>query len=344
MNVVDERGKQVTYLGGLSYVLEQPFDLGPGQTRELQTFDLAVSYYLRRPGRYTARFPGSPPSAAIEFEIVPNPILAAADGDPVGRLLPLVQEKWWLGAGASQPKLEPGANWGEVPGRTVNFVFNPPQHKNDSGMILICLADEAAPALPPASYFSSSKPGSQYWGKISRWHVYVTASAIALHAWPTAKEDIIKALSAEAEAPADRLERQGGSVATPPEEAARFVAAAKQAFENRDVEALMALTCWDRVPDKLKESGRKHYVRDIAHNATDIVLISPDPMYPDHMWNDKDGVSYRSNLPVVKQLKITFSPGTTIDTKIGAIGVSHAHYPVGEKEGKLYLLAPAPVK
>lgn len=128
-----------------------------------------------------------------------------------------------------------------------------------------------------------------------------------------------------------------------PEEEARFVAAARRAFENHDADALMALTCWDRAPDKVKVSGKTRYARDVAQTATDIVLISPDPMYPDHEWKDKDGVSYRSNLPVVKQLKITFSSGTTIETQIGAVSVSHAHYPVGEKEGKLFLLAPAPV-
>jgi hypothetical protein len=119
------------------------------------------------------------------------------------------------------------------------------------------------------------------------------------------------------------------------EEEARFVAAAKQAFEKHDADALAALTCWDRVPDKLKVSGKKQYVRDVAQTATDITLTNPDPDYPDLVWKDTDGVSYRSNLSVVKQLKITFAPG-------GEFG--DARYPVGEKDGKLYLLEPAPVK
>ncbi|HZQ48259.1 MAG TPA: hypothetical protein VFC07_14680, partial [Verrucomicrobiae bacterium] len=40
--------------------------------------------------------------------------------------------------------------------------------------------------------------------------------------------------------------------AASPEEEARFIAAAKQAFVKHDASALVALTCWDRVPDKLK--------------------------------------------------------------------------------------------
>ena len=120
-----------------------------------------------------------------------------------------------------------------------------------------------------------------------------------------------------------------------PEEEARFVAAAKQAFAKHDADALMALTCWDRVPDKFKDSGKKQYARDVAQTATDIKLTNPDPDEPDLVWKDTDGVSYRSNLPVVKQLKITFASGGQF---------SDGTYPVGEKDGKLYLLEPAPVK
>jgi hypothetical protein len=122
--------------------------------------------------------------------------------------------------------------------------------------------------------------------------------------------------------------------ASEPEEA-RFLAAAKSAFEKHDADALAALTCWDRVPDKLKNSSKKHYVRDAALTTTDIALTAPDPQSPDLGWKDKDGVAYRSNLPVIKHLKITFAPGGPF---------KDATYPVGEKEGRLYLLEPAPVK
>lgn len=106
----------------------------------------------------------------------------------------------------------------------------------------------------------------------------------------------------------------------------------------------MALTCWDRVPDKFKDSSRKQYARDVAQTASNITLANPDPNEPDLAWKDTDGVSYRSNLSVIKQLKITFASDAKIETKIGSIDVSDATYPVGEKNGKLYLLEPAPVK
>lgn len=114
----------------------------------------------------------------------------------------------------------------------------------------------------------------------------------------------------------------------------QFIAAAKAAFEKHDAGALVALTCWDRVPEKLKASGEKQYARDASQTVGDITLTNPDPDFPDVVWKDKDGVSYRSNLPVIKQLKITFKTGPFSDGR----------YPVGEKDGKLYLLEPAPVK
>jgi hypothetical protein len=134
------------------------------------------------------------------------------------------------------------------------------------------------------------------------------------------------------------------ALAALPEEEARFVAAARQAFEGHNADGLMALTCWDRVPDKFRDSGKKHYVRDVAQTATDIALTPPDPKYPDLEWKDKDSVSYRSNLTVIKQLKITFVSGTKLDTAVGNVKVRDAVYPVGEKDGQLYLLQPAPVK
>ncbi|MBI3876933.1 MAG: hypothetical protein HY300_13435, partial [Verrucomicrobia bacterium] len=59
------------------------------------------------------------------------------------------------------------------------------------------------------------------------------------------------------------------------EDEARFLAAARTAFEKHDADALVALTCWDRVPDKLKDTGKKQYVRDVALTITDITITNP---------------------------------------------------------------------
>ena len=89
------------------------------------------------------------------------------------------------------------------------------------------------------------------------------------------------------------------------------------------------------VVGQLMTSGKKQYVRDVALTATDITLTLPDPKFPDLEWKDEAGVAYRSNLLMIKQLKITFARGA---------GFKAGRYPVGEKDGKLYLLEPAPAK
>jgi hypothetical protein len=130
--------------------------------------------------------------------------------------------------------------------------------------------------------------------------------------------------------------------AASPKEEAKFLAAAKAAFAKHDANALVALTCWDRVPDKLKDKGKKRYAEEVAITVTGITLTNPDAEFPDLEWKDKDGVAHRSNRPVIKQLKVSFKPdGSRGQFKSQGGDVV---YPVGEKGGKLYLLEPAPVK
>jgi hypothetical protein len=143
--------------------------------------------------------------------------------------------------------------------------------------------------------------------------------------------------------------------AASPEEEARFLNAARNAFDKHDADALVAMTCWDRVPDKLKEGSKKQYLGGVMAQVADIKLINPDPKHANLKWNEgedprfaklgiewkKDGVTYCLNLPVVKQLKITFAPLKFSD---GTSLTIDCVYPVGEKDGKLYLLEPAPVK
>ena len=139
--VVDEQGREVPYLGGLSQVQVRSEKLAPGQSRVMASFDLAEAYYLRQPGRFSVRWPGemllrrdtddptspfaSPASAPFEFDVTASP-MAAKDGDPIGRLLPLVKKSWWLEGGSSHTtKLHPGSNRSEVNGRLIDFHYKP---------------------------------------------------------------------------------------------------------------------------------------------------------------------------------------------------------------------------
>jgi hypothetical protein len=138
------------------------------------------------------------------------------------------------------------------------------------------------------------------------------------------------------------------ALAVLPDEETRFVAAVKQAFVKHDAERLIALTCWDRVTDKFKDSGKKLFAKEVVRTVTDITLTNPNPQYPVGEWKEADGVTYGLNLPLTKQLKVVLSVKDKNKTPepidvIGPDDYGMIIFNVGEKNGKLYLLEPAPV-
>jgi len=135
-----------------------------------------------------------------------------------------------------------------------------------------------------------------------------------------------------------RLPKERSSAVTSEEEA-RFVTAVRKAFEARDASALDALTCWDRVPQKSKENTQRGYTGLIGEKTCvfEFKLAEPDLKFVGHDQTE-DGVTYRANLPITKQLEVTCRDKA--DKKILLV----ISYPVGEKDGQLFLLGSAPVK
>jgi beta-lactamase regulating signal transducer with metallopeptidase domain len=220
LTVLDQRGQPVPYLGGASQVMVRTVNVDPGKTVEAKSFDLADWYYLRRPGRYTVLWPGEirvagpqdetmppplgPPSAPFEFDVTPDQKLATADGDPIARLLPLLQKNWWLAANNSAPKpLNPGANYAQVTGRFIALEYHPTGYKNDSGLVSLWLTDQQAGEQPVTATWP---PASTYLGLIDRWYVYIHADPNAIKAWPTANQDISKALALAAPGDASKTD------------------------------------------------------------------------------------------------------------------------------------------
>src|SRR6266700_337664 len=132
-------------------------------------------------------------------------------------------------------------------------------------------------------------------------------------------------------------QKLGGAAA--PEEEARFLAAVQKAFEARDASVLDELTCWDRVPEKLKQNLQGTYAALVAEKGVvfDFKLVDPERKFVDRDRTE-DGVPYRANLPVTRQLNMKATD--TRDKKTLFI----LTFAVGEKEGKLFLLGSAPVK
>jgi hypothetical protein len=120
-----------------------------------------------------------------------------------------------------------------------------------------------------------------------------------------------------------------------PEVEANFLTAVRQAFDKQDTNALFALICWDRVPDKIIKRSKKQRMREITLKVSEMTLITPDPNEHRQGYKDKEGIVYLPNLPEIKQLKIVFVTDGRFQSSI---------YSVGEKNGKLYLLVPAPVE
>ncbi len=146
-------------------------------------------------------------------------------------------------------------------------------------------------------------------------------------------------------------------LAASPEEEARFLGAAKQAFEKHDANALVLLTCWDRVPDRIKLEGKRQYERAVAATNVNVTLVnlSQKMIKLNDEWKknmdsrfaglgrnwEEFSVTNRLNLPAVKELKMTYGP---IKNSDGSSTTIDWAYPVGEKDGKLYFSEPAPVK
>jgi hypothetical protein len=207
LTVLDAHGNPVPYIAGSAQVGVPPIDLGPHQSVDAKGFDLTDYYYVRSPGRYTVSWPNEillphpgdqvmplPASAPFNFEVVADPA-ANADGDPIGKLLPLLRDKWSIGTGGSRTnRVRPGSNHEEVAGRLLTLQYNPTGLKTDSGLVWLWLTDEVAAEQPATGDWP---PASDYLGKLSRWQVYFYASTNALRAWPTVKEEVTRALKAE---------------------------------------------------------------------------------------------------------------------------------------------------
>ena len=233
VQVTDAGGHRAPFLGtGLLQLANQETNLSPGASAIFEPFDLAQTYFVRTPGRYTVKwteqFSAVPPSGEFQFDLTGVKDRAESD-ELVGRLLPLSissgSSGWlddspanpamvgttnetqpfgrlWLQGGHYQKSagLRPGGNWTTVPGYA--FVIHRDRYGSrmantnyDATVVWLWLTDIAAGS---GGMLRDGLPASEYLGKISRWHVYISADAKALKAWPTAKEDIQRALGGEA--------------------------------------------------------------------------------------------------------------------------------------------------
>ncbi len=272
-DVRNEYGQLMPYLCGYSSVTPTAVALPAGDAKTIEEFDLAECYHLRRPGRYTVQYRGDdlrPRSDCLHFEITSDPA-GTADGDPVGRLLPLVREGWTFGAGPSVPyPLRPGSNWSEVNCRPITFIFNGPAYRDDAGMINICLATEPATA---EVHPESSLPTTEYLGQVDRWHVYWLISENALQAWPDAQADIVAALGGDAVATAAAVPEQVEGQQPSGQQQLR-----EQAFEVERIHPSMQESqVWLDLRGRLKQSAVRFRLVEIDENGRIRLSLASTP-------------------------------------------------------------------
>ena len=195
--VYDQYGRSVPYVGGTSQIGVRRETLTPGQTAVIQSFDLAAYNYLRKPGKYTVTCR----SSSLQFEVTPNPI---DDGDLVGKLLPLVHDKWMLvGNPNFKGKVRPGVNFEEVAGQQITFVDNPTGYIGDMELIWLWFTDEK-PKPHVQQPDETHPPVSKYFGKVDRWHLYAHFEQRGLKRWPKVFLDVRKALGDPIDTSLDR--------------------------------------------------------------------------------------------------------------------------------------------
>ena len=193
--VTDAAGKEVPFLAGPAGVLSRETKVAPGEKILIESFDLEKWFYLRKPGKYAVAVRDHrpyPPTGKLEFEVTADPG-GSADGDPIGRLLPLVEGKprWLLAASPKGPdKVRPGKNRKEVTGRLV--AFQEEGAKRNGKIVWFWLTDEPAGEEKEAA--AEWPPETQPLGKIGRWHIYVHAPKVALEDWPTVVDEFKAAL------------------------------------------------------------------------------------------------------------------------------------------------------
>ena len=126
------------------------------------------------------------------------------------------------------------------------------------------------------------------------------------------------------------------SNAASPESEAQFIANAKAAFDTKDSGQLLKLMCWDGVAPEEKNKINLPMSVLVKRPVKQIELVAPPD--PQKLEYTRDGVTYRPNLVVIKLLMVTFKSDKTADVS------TPITFPVGEKDGKLFIATAAPVK
>jgi len=111
----------------------------------------------------------------------------------------------------------------------------------------------------------------------------------------------------------------------------------KRAMDTKDSKSFLELCYWAGVPNEVKQFSTMmilHLVQE--HTLSVSVSIVPSTGGGEQIGRGPDGAAFHPNLPSAGQLQII----RNFDQKSSAT----ATFPLGEKDGKLFIAQPTPVK
>jgi hypothetical protein len=214
MEVLDGSRKPVRYTGGTGSFGSSLLLIKPGETAILREGNLAGSYFLLKPGKYTARFPGTPGEGRRVFpEGHELPAFSAIPATPLfafevlpsgsqdryaGALIELERhcpKGWDLVARKPASYLgKPGRRWGRVPCRRFSFENFPPSGlKRDLAVLNLCITAEMPmeESWEVPNQANAEDASSEYLGPSAFGHVFLQVpSELVLKRWPRPADDI----------------------------------------------------------------------------------------------------------------------------------------------------------
>jgi len=222
IEVKDAAGRRVPYVYGSAQTMNPLQSLELGQERVLDAVDLADYYFLRKPGTYTARWPGAKAWGAMTaaFEGMPKPqpdtdlpltntfgfrVLSSDRVTPfdlaLGVLLESCPKEWLICAAPPVSRLgRPGPQWSRVPCRSYRL-----EHRDmyrDGRLdrlqihpITLHLALEKAVEEPWDLDMEEEKRRTEYIGRGPLGHVYLEPiHQSAIKHWPSVGADIARCM------------------------------------------------------------------------------------------------------------------------------------------------------
>ena len=182
--ITDPDGKRLRYVGFDGQVVVTRVDIPPLSTVTVaEALDLTDKYLFLKPGRYSVRFSSKcTNSPAINIEVAPG--RSSEFDDVAASLLRVCPDGWQLAKGSRGEVAPFGGS--RVPGFVLHLCHN---HMRGEAVFLWFTKEEAQ-----ADPNQKPRGDTEDWGRAQTLFVYGSIGSNTPASWPTATEDISRAL------------------------------------------------------------------------------------------------------------------------------------------------------